>query len=80
MAVNKSIHKTHIHLIILQHYELFPRMTLGLGEKNGEWTSEPGPVVLVFKKHTGGFEDEILSTISKVKHQTLTCRNSSPIN
>lgn len=32
-GMNKSIHKTHIHLIILQHYELFPCMALPWLEK-----------------------------------------------
>lgn len=36
VAMSKSIHKTHIHLIIVQHYVPFPRITLAqLGEKTG---------------------------------------------
>lgn len=70
--MNKSIHKTHIHLIIFQLHELFPHMTLPQLQNNWEWTNGSGTISSMSKRNTHTHTQEVL----KMKFWSLSPRLS----
>lgn len=67
LARKKSVHKTHIHLVILWHHKLFSLMILSPLEYN--WMSKwILPYTWKKIKHRYSLTNKILVTVSKVKH------------